>query len=112
MTNYSQLFVDDERDPGFVANMQEDCLVARNFATAIALLEEHWDSLSLVSLDHDLADFSGPNNREMTGYDVLCWIEQRAGGYLPPFSIQVHSMNPVAKHKMNSVIYSLLNQLN
>jgi CheY-like chemotaxis protein len=37
-----------------------------------ALASQHWD---LLYLDHDLGDFSGPDGREMTGYDVMCWIE-------------------------------------
>jgi hypothetical protein len=48
--------------------------VARNYADGIAALQErHWD---LLLLDHDLGDFSGPNGREMKGYDIACWLEE------------------------------------
>jgi hypothetical protein len=30
----------------------------------------------LLCLDRNLGDFSGPERRELTGYDVPCWLEQ------------------------------------
>jgi hypothetical protein len=67
--------IDDLRVPGDPDNKKAipvDAVVARNYADGLRLLQqEHWD---VLYLDHDLADFSGPNGREMTGYDVLCFL--------------------------------------
>jgi hypothetical protein len=60
------LLIDDKRE-------FEGARVARTFADGIAALQERqWD---LVLLDHDLGDFTGPNGRELTGYDVACFLE-------------------------------------
>jgi len=59
------LLVDDQR------NLPAD-LVARTYNDGIeALRERHSD---LLYLDHDLGDFSGVEGRELTGYDVPCWL--------------------------------------
>ncbi len=60
------LLIDD------VKNLPAD-RVARTFNEGIAALQEqHWD---VLLLDHDLADFTGPEGRERNGYHVLCWLE-------------------------------------
>lgn len=46
--------------------------IARSYQEGIdALEQEAWD---LLVLDHDLADFSGPENEERTGFHVLDWL--------------------------------------
>lgn len=57
---------------------------------AIALLESA--EVELISFDHDLG-FDGET--ELTGYEVLLWIEEAVAlrGFEPP-EMQVHSANP------------------
>ena len=53
-----------------------------------------------ISLDHDLGLWEG--GRELTGYDVVVWIERAVAteGFVPPPSIRVHSANASAALKM------------
>jgi hypothetical protein len=70
------LLIDDLRVPGAAENKKNipaDAVVARNYNDGIALLQSRkWDALYL---DHDLADFSGPEGRERKGIHVLDWLE-------------------------------------
>lgn len=56
-----------------------------------------------ISLDHDLGDDS-----RGTGYDVLLWIEEQVvtNNYIAP-KMQVHSVNPAARVRMNAAIQSI-----
>jgi hypothetical protein len=73
---------------------------ARTFAAGIAALQERqWD---VLYLDHDLADFSGPDGRELTGYDVVCWLE--ANPQHLPGKVEIVSSNPVGRQRMASVL--------
>lgn len=71
------LLIDDLRIPGAVENKKNipaDAVVARNYNDGIALLQSRkWD---VLYLDHDLADFSGPDGRERKGIHVLDWLEE------------------------------------
>lgn len=61
------LLIDDQR------NLPVD-RVARTYQEGIAArAEQYWE---LLLLDHDLGDYSGPDGRELTGYDIVCWLEQ------------------------------------
>ena len=53
-----------------------------------------------ISLDHDLGLLDG--ERELTGYDVVTWIERAVAteGFVPPRTIRVHSANVSAAAKM------------
>ncbi len=55
--------------------------------------------VELVSLDHDVSVFEG--ERELTGYDVLLWVEEQVAtaGFVPP-EIRVHSANSSAHARM------------
>lgn len=76
---------------------------ARNYADGIAALSEaRWD---VLYLDHDLGDFSGPGGREMTGYDVMCWIE--ANPEHMPGEIVCVSDNASGRQRINLVINKL-----
>ena len=57
-----------------------------------------------LSLDHDL-DFDD-NGKEMSGYDVICWIENmmHTSDYQPPKKIFCHSQNPVGRKRIQVVI--------
>ena len=89
------LLIDDIR------NLEAD-VIARNYTEGIKQLQLNgpWD---LLLLDHDLASFV--NGREMTGYDVMCWLEQHLE-YLPK-SIQCVSANPVGRNRIELVAKSL-----
>ncbi len=101
LSNARILFVDDERDPP-----EKDALhtvVARNYNMAILFLTLH--KFQEVSLDHDIASFDGLG-KEKTGYDIALWLANRKmnnEGYVPPV-IRVHSMNPVGRNNIQSVI--------
>jgi hypothetical protein len=56
-----------------------------------------------ISLDHDLSlkatlgDWSG----ELTGYEVLCWMEENE---VWPEQVRIHSMNPAGRARMQLVL--------
>jgi hypothetical protein len=86
-----KLWLDDRRDPPdpswrWVTTPEE----------AIALLAEH--KVETISFDHDLG-YDG--DREMTGYEVLLWIEEAVAtrGYEPP-EMLVHSANPPGHERL------------
>jgi len=60
-----------------------------------------------ISLDHDLGLLD--QKREVTGYDVVTWIEQAVAneGFAPPARIRVHSANVSAAPKMERGIESI-----
>lgn len=90
------LLIDDIRD------IKAD-RIARDFTDGLIALryEGPWD---LVLLDHDLANF-GPNGKEYTGYDILCWLEENPK-YLPKKIILV-TANPVGRQRMQQVLNKL-----
>lgn len=79
------LLIDDQR------NLPAD-RVARTYKDGI---EAHWD---LLYLDHDLGDFSGVEGRELTGYDVACWLEENPQ-FLPD-RIEIVTSNPAGRRKI------------
>lgn len=97
MTTKMQIFLDDVR------NEPENgyWVVVRSYADFITIMKNCWDSISTISMDHDLGEAN-------TGYDALCVIEQLAHekGTLP-FDIFVHSANPVGVAKMNLTLMTL-----
>lgn len=75
------------------------------YTTAEAMIEDlkhyfNWspvvDTIELISLDNDL----GEGNME--GYKVLDWLESLLIGV--PFSIHIHTSNPVARERMRATI--------
>ncbi|MBU6455725.1 MAG: hypothetical protein KGS72_28400 [Cyanobacteria bacterium REEB67] len=90
------LLIDDKRH-------LDGAHIVRNYHDGIAALaSQHWD---VLYLDHDLADYSGPNGREMTGYDVMCWIE--ANSEHLPGAIHIVSSNASGRPRMQMVINKL-----
>ncbi len=74
--------------------------IARTYQEGItALAEQHWDALYL---DHDLGDFSGTEGRELTGYDVACWLEQHPEHL--PGRVEIVSSNPVGRRNIEFVL--------
>lgn len=92
-----KIWVDDIRDAP-----DDTWVIARTFDDAIRLLEG--STWTMVSLDHDLADFTGPNGREQTGYDILLVIIQRMMDGYHVGEVKVHSANVVAVPKMLDMI--------
>jgi len=91
----SILLIDDRR------NIVGAKLTARNYKDAITALQSNkWE---LVLLDHDLGDFQ--NNREYTGYDILCWLEEHKERL--PKRIVLVTDNPSARQRMQLVIDKL-----
>jgi len=87
-----RLYLDDERPTpaGWTR--------AYTSAEAIALLAA--GGVVEISLDHDL----GPPEAG-TGYDVACWIEEKAAfGELKPLRWGVHSANPVGRERMEAAL--------
>lgn len=93
-----KLWIDDERTPP-----DESFDIARNYDEAIAMLSKHM--YTEIYLDHDLGDFSGPEGRERTGYDVLMWLVHRKhdGEYVPK-NFHILTANPVGRQKFEGVI--------
>jgi len=94
------LLIDDVRDlPASV--------IARNFEEGMRQLINNgpWDKLLL---DHDLASF-GPDGKEMTGYNVICFLEAEPD--LAPKVIECVSANPVGRDRIETVIRRL-NEIN
>jgi hypothetical protein len=81
---------------------------ARTFEEAIWLSAEAEE----MSLDHDLGEYDA-DGRELTGYDVLLFIEQLCrdefgnwNGWRPP-RLHVHSANPPARQRMEAAIRAI-----
>ena len=76
--------------------------VARTYNEGIeALKDGPWD---LLLLDHDLGCYDSVG-REKTGYDIICFLEENLQ-YLPE-RIELVTMNPVGRLKMNAAIVNL-----
>jgi hypothetical protein len=96
------LWLDDVRDPakhGYIGFTW-----VKTADEAIALLRT--GEVERAFLDHDLSEdatMGTPKPGETTGYTVVCWMEEN--DVWPPRGVRVHSMNPVGKRRMESVIH-------
>lgn len=93
-----KLWLDDER-PAPLEWFREGCWIATTAKAAIDFLQS--EMFDEVSLDHDLGPIEAG-----TGYDVICWIEERVftdSGYRPPL-IHIHTANPSARRKMQACL--------
>ena len=95
-----KLWLDDVRPPH--ENGAIGFEWAKDTDQAIALLRS--GDVTFASLDHDLSVNATLGNwkNEITGYDVLCWMEEN--DVWPIDGVVVHSMNPVGKERMQVVI--------
>ena len=96
------LWLDDIRKPHMHGYLGAEW--AKTADEAIAILKT--GRVRFASLDHDLSEMATigqPEEGEKTGYTVVCWLEQNPQ-YWPPEGCRVHSMNPVGKAKMLTVI--------
>lgn len=84
------LWLDDERDPKNrriqeLFNADASMVWVKTVDAAMARLRQ--GNVGFISLDHDLGTTA-------TGYDLACWIEQRAfHNELPHLAWRVHSAN-------------------
>ena len=85
-----EMWLDDKRPPPHKDAHVTWVVTAED---AIALLET--GQVTSASLDHDLG-------LGKTGYDVVCWMEEHDAW--PERGVRVHSMNPVGRQRMESVI--------
>ena len=97
-----RVWLDDRRPP---YPNPEEWIWVRTPAEAIELLET--GEVNVLSLDHDLGLTEG--ERELTGYDVVTWIEWAVATekFVPPRTIRVHSSNASAAPKMERGIESI-----
>jgi hypothetical protein len=103
-----KIWLDDIRDPKhFDAS---GYVWAKTADEAIKLLET--GAVTYASLDHDLSEEQmragarGEINTpvgEKSGYDVILWLEQNPS-FWPVDGVQVHSMNPSGRRRMEQAI--------
>lgn len=95
-----RLWLDDIRDPAQHGRI--GWTWARTYDEAIRLFDE--GGVVEASLDHDLtiSQTLGHADGERTGYDVVCWMEER--GIWPRDGVHVHSMNPSGAARMRQAI--------
>lgn len=96
-----KLYLDDLRNP------EGDWIIFRDPISFFTFLVNNEEKVDEISLDHDLGFFSESEGKEITGYDVLCKIEEHWFGRKVSFHIKVHSANPVGVQRMLSVINNL-----
>jgi hypothetical protein len=94
------LWLDDLRDPAMHGAI--GFVWAKTAAEAIKALAT--GGVEFASLDHDLsiAATMGQPCRELTGYDVVLYMEER--DIWPPRGVAVHSMNPAGAARMRQAI--------
>ncbi len=95
-----KVWLDDRRSPP-----ASDWVLVRTPGEAIELLRT--GKVIELSLDHDLGLFA--DGRELTGYDVLLWLEERVAteAFQPPAKISVHSANAAAAPRMERAIEAI-----
>jgi hypothetical protein len=124
-----QLFLDDERLPHRVtwANLPPGpWTVVRNYSEFVSYIKKHGMPV-FVSFDHDLADeyyrpsmynpdkhytkyYTDETFKEKTGYDCAKWLINYCLDYKLPFpKYEVHSMNPIGKENIKSIIENYKN---
>ena len=97
------LLIDDVKTPGEVGYIVQHA--ARNYNDGIAALQKRvWD---LLLLDHDLADFSGPDGEERKGWHVLRWLARPENRQFIPRKIVCVSYNPKGRGDIDDAIAKL-----
>lgn len=93
MTTALRLWLNDERPA------PKGWIRAHTAEEAIQILRTGY--VAEASIDHDLG-------KDKTGYDVLCWIEERVSrpGFEPPI-LHVHSANPPGRARMQAAIIAI-----
>ena len=65
---------------------------------------------AMLLLDHDLASYND-FRQEITGYDILCWLEKPENLKYVPDRIALITSNPVGRENMQRVIDSIHQKL-
>lgn len=93
-----KLFLDDERFP------IDDSIIVRSVEEAIDFVQKN-GCPSYISFDNDLG-------LELEGIDFAQWLVEQDldnPGFIPnDFSFYVHSQNPIARDRINSLLTSYL----
>lgn len=102
---YTRIMLDDERTPSFLNWSKEDgpIVVVRDFNQFKAAIKKHASNIGIISFDHDL----GLDSK--SGYDCITWLESQihfGNVPLPPI-LEVHSMNPIGRIRIQQVINKL-----
>lgn len=112
------LWLDDVREPW--KHGYGGAIWAKTYDSAVAALQT--GDVAFASLDHDIGacedcvkagyhigdmktsetTFYNRCPHAKSGYDVVCWMEEH--DVWPPNGVVVHSMNPVGRARMESVI--------
>jgi len=91
-----KLFLDDERSPADVYNYSrsdqiylEEWTIVRNYDEFVSVIQNHFDEITVISYDHDLADehynyanadteticnFYESDHKEKTGFECAQWL--------------------------------------
>ena len=124
---FYKLFLDDERNPFKVTwvkgHFPGPWIVVRNYWEFTTYIKNH-GLPAYVSFDHDLADehyrksmydpdkhytnyYTDGTFKEKTGYDCAKWLIDYCIFYELDFpDYQVHSMNPIGRENITSIIES------
>lgn len=98
-----KLWLDDIRDP--VRFGRIGWTWVKNYDEAVAAFRRY--HVVEASLDHDLTltQSFGMPDKEKTGYDVVCWMEEH--GVMPEQGVTVHSSNPSGAQRMAAGLKAL-----
>lgn len=102
------IFLDDERNVDdvtwMVYHIDIKWHVVRTYDKFVELLDKLGESRGLlISLDHDIQDFSGHNNSERTGYDVVKYIADYFMDHdVLSVNVVCHSQNPIGRKNIES----------
>lgn len=77
---------------------------AYTFAQACAFLDQ--EQFDLISLDHDLHDFSGDNGKELKGYDVALYLVRCVSQDKWPEYVIAHTQNNVGAFNITQLVSS------
>ena len=94
------MWLDDCRDPACFGRIGWYWVQTIEEAKALLLT----GNVIEASLDHDLGIWAtlGEWERELTGYDLLLWMEEN--NIWPVHGVHVHSANPVGAKRMKAAI--------
>jgi hypothetical protein len=121
-----KLFLDDERIPEQVKWVQlplAPWAIVRSYAAFVSIIQKHGIP-SFVTFDHDLAEehyrpsmynpdkhytqyYTDGTFKEKTGYDCAKWLCEYCAEKNVDFpEYTVHSMNPIGRENIHSIIQS------
>lgn len=110
------LFLDDLRHPWYMSHYKlpmMDWEIVRNYYEFVDTIQKHYLDLKelpkVISFDHDLSElhYSGDFSGEKTGYDCAKWLCDFCMEHDLDFpEYHVHSMNPIGKENIISIIES------